>query len=79
VNYESVPINNEYTRAETYLGVNFIKPLKSDHQKTEITTINHVRYPGIPSFLASRNFYSGTVSYLKHLNSVAKELKASQS
>jgi hypothetical protein len=75
IDHESVPKHKDYTRSEIYLGLNTLVPLKSNPCKTEITTINHLRYGGIPAFIAARNSYQPTVNYLKHLQEVAKSLQ----
>jgi hypothetical protein len=74
IEHDLVPKHPDYTRSEMYLGVNIIEPLKSDPRKSEITIINHVRYSGIPPFLATRNFYTGTTNYLKQLKKAARDL-----
>jgi hypothetical protein len=69
-----VPKHPDYTRSEIFLGVNIIEPLESDPRKSEITSINHVRYVGIPPFVATRNFFTGTTNYFKQLKTAARDL-----
>ena len=46
---------------------------------TEVTSINHVRYQGLPPFLAARNSFQPTVNYYKQLREAIKISMASSS
>ncbi len=42
ITHEKCPINNDYTRSEIILGVNYLKRISEDI--TEMITINHIKY-----------------------------------
>jgi hypothetical protein len=69
--HKKVPIHKDFSRSEIIFGLNILRPCATDSSKTDFTSINHVRYHGIPSFFAWRSGYGGTVSYLKQLKEVA--------
>lgn len=74
IDHHSAPPHHDYTRSEIFIGLTLLSPLKSDSRKTEVTSINHVRYGGLPAFLAHRNSYHPTINYYTHLNEMVKNL-----
>ncbi|RYH12578.1 hypothetical protein EON65_37895 [archaeon] len=73
--HDKVPESDDYSRSEIIFGMNVLMPCSSDHTKTDMTSINHVKYKGIPPFFVSRSALPGTVGYLKRLKEVAKSLR----
>lgn len=72
--HEKVPRHKDHARSETLLGVSIIKPCVNEPRKCEVTSINHIRYGGIPPFLVNKYSFGPSINYHKQLNVVAKEL-----
>jgi hypothetical protein len=70
VEHELVPKHRDYCRSEIYFGVNFLHPLPDDPNRTDFTSISHVRYAGLHPYIASKTVYSATLNYLNQLKDV---------
>jgi len=67
IDHELVPKHQDYCRSEIYIGVNYLHPLPDDPNRTDFTSISHVRYAGLHPYIASKTVYSATINYLKQL------------
>lgn len=67
IDHELVPKHQDYCRSEIYIGVNYLYPLPDDPNRTDFTSISHVRYAGLHPYIASKTVYSATMNYLKQL------------
>jgi len=70
IEHELVPKHSDYCRSEIYFGVNFLYPLPDDPNRTDFTSISHVRYAGLHPYIASKTVYSATINYLRQLKDV---------
>lgn len=68
VDHRNVPPSPEYYRSEILLGATLMTPVGDD--KTELTTINHVKTCGVPAFLCNKVSPSASLSFLKELDSL---------
>lgn len=71
------PLARGVGRAEILLNVNVIRANALNKHHADITSYNHVSYARarLPALLAWRSAFSGTLSYLKTLRSVAPNIK----
>ena len=73
--HDKVPRHQDHVRSDAFLGVSIVKPCPNEPHKSEITSINHIRYGGIPPFLVNKYSFGPSINYHKQLNHIAKELK----
>ena len=73
--HDKVPRHKDHVRSDAFLGVSIVKPCPNEPHKSEITSINHIRYGGIPPFLVNKYSFGPSINYHKQLNLIAKELK----
>jgi hypothetical protein len=64
----------KYTRSHILLNINILTPNLMNQSRTDLISINHVKWTGIPSFFAWRTAFSGTISYLRQLQQLAPSM-----
>ena len=70
-----VPVNKDFGRSEKIMGLNILKPLRSNgnRSRTEITCISHQRYASTPPFMIERSMMRGKINYLRKLREVTQK------
>ena len=73
-----VPIHKDFGRSEKIIGLNILKPLRSNsgQARTEITCISHQRYASTPPFMIERSMMRGKINYLRKLREVTQNRNA---
>ena len=67
-NHPAAKLSDSYLRSEIIIGVNLLRPIGP--RLTEITTINHIKTCGVPSFMVEQ-FSSGVaLDFIKKLDSI---------
>ena len=64
---ESVGDGEERSRSEILLGVNLIRPVPGEPNKSEVTAITHCNSPGVPIMIASKLGVKGAVGFVKDI------------
>jgi hypothetical protein len=62
--------NEKYVRNEILLGVNVLKTIPGEPDKTELTAVTHVHSPVIPLMLAKNAGMKGAVDFVRDVRAV---------
>lgn len=72
VQHPSVPINRDYFRSESIMGLNILQSIPANKKRglgsfTEITCISHVKYGGTLPYVIHKSLFRGAIKYLHNL------------
>ena len=62
--------NEKFVRNEILLGVNLLRAVPEEPNKTELTAVTHVYSPMIPSMLAKNAGVKGAVDFVKDIRAL---------
>ncbi len=62
----------EMIRSEILLGVNLLRNIPGEPEKTEITTVTHVYSPSVPAMLAGSVGVKGAIDFIKDIRALCK-------
>jgi hypothetical protein len=62
--------NENYVRNEILLGVNLLKAIPGEPDKTELTAVTHVYSPMIPLMLAKNAGMKGAVDFVRDIRAI---------
>ena len=62
----------EMIRSEILLGVNLLRSIPGEPDKTEVTSVTHVYSPSVPTMLAGTVGVKGAVDFIKDIRALCK-------
>ncbi len=62
----------EMTRSEILLGVNLLRSIPGEPDKTEVTAVTHVYSPSVPTMLAGTVGVKGAIDFVKDIRALCK-------